>query len=835
VTQSSLGGTIDQRQMSELPVQGRDWTSLALLAPGNRTTSMGGAPVQDRGDVREFQLNMDGQQVTQNLGTGGQPLYSRDAIAEFQFISNRFDASQGRSSGVQVNAVTKSGTNRLSGSFSGNFRDSDWNADDHVLNTKIPYQNQQFSTTVGGPVILDRLHYFANYEYDRTPKTSIWNTPYPSFNTTLEGTVAKKMGGIRLDYQLTPSTRLMAKGHVAKQDIPFGDGNSSHPAATDNQRITSNEYLLQATQVLTSRALNEIKAGYAGYDLNQVPLTTWSRHWQAHNGITTGHPRVTFTGFSIAGNSNAPRVRNQNMYSLRDDFTYSYDAGGRHDLKLGGEYLHYKEMTRNCRNCGGQLVANLGARPNAALMAQVFPDVWNADTWNLNLIPGNLIRQYNIGISDTFRTPFTQPKIAAYAQDDWHVTNKLTLNLGVRYDLVRNGFANDTELLPFLESGRPDDTNNFQPRLGFAYQWNDKTVVRGGAGLYYGDILSNLPMWTMGNATIATITIPYDGRADFAMNPFNGPTPTTAQAFARFCDVNGGAAGCLFRGPNELAPPPEYAHLQNSWQGSLGFQRQFTPTMAFEADYVHTRSRNEKSLQGNINLSYNPATGVNYPWNDASRRPFPQFGPVSMTPFTGWSNYHGLQTAITKRLSNRWQGSLTYTLSGLWNADPKPLSGLREVEFDVAPDLGAEYTLAESDQRHRAVFNGIWQVGGGFQVSGLYFFGSGERRSTFYGGDLRNANDGGEGSQRLRPDGTIVPRNNFVGDPIHRVDIRFQERIPLGRVSLDGIFEVFNVFDRANYGVWDTQESSATYGQPQQSTNLAYAPRTLQLGFRLTF
>jgi hypothetical protein len=102
--------------------------SLALLAPGNRTNAQGATPVQDRGDVREFQLNVDGLQVTSKLGTGNQARYSNDSIAEFEFISNRFDATQGRSSGVQVNAITKSGTNNLSRSLVGNFRDSAWNA-----------------------------------------------------------------------------------------------------------------------------------------------------------------------------------------------------------------------------------------------------------------------------------------------------------------------------------------------------------------------------------------------------------------------------------------------------------------------------------------------------------------------------------------------------------------------------------------------------------------------------------------------------------------------------------------------------------------------------------
>src|SRR5207237_10236174 len=107
-TTSSLSGNNDPKQMSELPVLGRNWMSLALLAPGNRTNTQGAVPVQDRhaGDVREFELNVDGQQVTAVLGTGNQARYSKDSIAEFQFISNRFDATQGRSSGVQVNAIT---------------------------------------------------------------------------------------------------------------------------------------------------------------------------------------------------------------------------------------------------------------------------------------------------------------------------------------------------------------------------------------------------------------------------------------------------------------------------------------------------------------------------------------------------------------------------------------------------------------------------------------------------------------------------------------------------------------------------------------------------------
>ncbi len=151
VSTSVIGGNIDQLQMQELPDQGRDWTALALLAPGNRTTAMGGTPVQDRADVREYHLNLDGQQVTQTMGIGGQPLYSRAAIAEFQFISNRFDATQGRSSGVLVNAVSKSGTNTLSGVFGGSVPRFRLERGGPVINQKIPFANQSVQHRAGRP------------------------------------------------------------------------------------------------------------------------------------------------------------------------------------------------------------------------------------------------------------------------------------------------------------------------------------------------------------------------------------------------------------------------------------------------------------------------------------------------------------------------------------------------------------------------------------------------------------------------------------------------------------------------------------------------------------
>ncbi|HEY5619829.1 MAG TPA: carboxypeptidase-like regulatory domain-containing protein, partial [Vicinamibacterales bacterium] len=233
-TGSSLGGNIDPRQMSELPVQGRSWTALALLAPGNRTTAMGAAgtvpqPVEDREDVRDFHVNMDGVQVTSMMGPGGQPRLSRDVIAEFQFISNRYDATQGRSAGAQVNAITRSGTNTFAGSFGGYFRSSSWNAEDPVLRRVVPYEDQQYSTTFGGPILRDRLHFFGNYEYEREPRTQFANTGFPRFDIALTGTNTVNMGGTRFDYQLSPQNRLMAKWYLTKFQQAFANLGSNHP------------------------------------------------------------------------------------------------------------------------------------------------------------------------------------------------------------------------------------------------------------------------------------------------------------------------------------------------------------------------------------------------------------------------------------------------------------------------------------------------------------------------------------------------------------------------------------------------------------------------------
>ena len=211
--------------------------------------------------------------------------------------------------------------------------------------------------------------------------------------------------------------------------------------------------------------------------------------------------------------------------------------------------------------------------------------------------------------------------------------------------------------------------------------------------------------------------------------------------------------------------------------------------------------------------------------------PVPGTMPPSPGPFTSGLVAINRAPAFTKRMAQHWQASATYTLSWFWDAENQPFSGLNIVPFAVAKDLGNDFTLGADDQRHRFVFNGIWEAGKGVQLSAVHYFGAGIRSANNWGADLRGIQGAnGQGSLRLRPNGTIVARNSFMQPANNKTDIRAQWRLPLkGRRGVDFIAEVFNAFNRTNYTLVTT-ESAANYGKPASGQF-----RTAQLGFRLTF
>ena len=238
----------------------------------------------------------------------------------------------------------------------------------------------------------------------------------------------------------------------------------------------------------------------------------------------------------------------------------------------------------------------------------------------------------------------------------------------------------------------------------------------------------------------------------------------------------------------------------------------------------------EKDVLDNINLTFNPATGANYPFTDVTRRAFPDFGVISMyVP-------HG--SIQLPRAADGGHQALQQPLAGLghlyalrlWDREAQPRERDHGCRSPSQTDLGGDWSRSRlGDQRHRAVINGIWEVGRGFQVSGLFY----PRRRRAIGDELRGRRPRigvGTRASACAPDGTIVPRNDFTQPPRKRPTCGSSSAFRCrSRRSLEGIAEVFNVFNSPNWTI-STQESSRDFG-----TRTAGENRTAQVGFRITF
>jgi hypothetical protein len=826
VVQSKLGGNIDSRQLSELPVNGRNWMDLTMLAPGSNTNAVGESPIatanRSEAHAGDFQLNLDGQQVSNMMACArwGQPKFSRDAIGEFEFISSRFDATQGRSVGVQINAVSKAGTNQYRGTLSGYFRDDSLNAKDFIVNRVLPYSNQQISSTFGGPVRRDRIHFFGYYEGEREPQSYFFNSVYPRFNISdLTGTRTEHKAGARFDNQLSPTMRFMTRANIWRFYQPYTDaanggstgGNTLHPSRASNKRLESNTWYANLTTTFGLRVVNEIKPGYnyiTSQDRQVVPS-----------------PQISLLGYTIGQETFKPLFLTNQNFSLRDDLTV---ISGKHEFKGGGEWFRHLNTLFWPSNKYGTLDALGGPVPGN--IEDIFP-VWNdPTTWNLAAL-SPIARTWTQSVSSNDYT-IERPRhdVAFWLQDNWRLKRNLTLNLGLRWDFALNQLGEDINFPPF-RTPQPHQFDEVAPRTGFAYALGERTVLRGGWGIYYVGYTDQPAHHSRIDLVTIAPTVFNDGRADFASNPYNGQTLT----FDRALQIAGRRSTT-----GTIASPTLDASY--TYQTSAGLQRQLGNTMSVQADYVYSQNRHELTTR-NINLVYNAATGVNYPFNQV--RAYDAWNIVSMRFSDGQSNVHALQTAFTRRMSNQFQVSATYTLSATYYRNVLPLNpgcqypmtapGVCNVPITLAPDFPQNEWYLSGAQRHRAVISGIWQMPLGLQLSGLYFAGSGIVQTTVPGADIRLTGSAGYPG-RLRRDGSLIDRNDINVPAIHRVDLRLQRRFRVGHAAtFDGMLEVFNVFNHANYGSLTNNLASPAYSAPVRDANVAYAPRMVQLGFRLEF
>ena len=844
-TSSQVAGNIDRRQMAELPLQGRNWQELSLLVKGITANNVAERPGVGRDD--QFQLNLDGQQITQRVaGSGfGQPKISREAIAEFQIVTNLFDIAQGRSTGIQVQAISRSGTNDLRGSVYGFFRNDRFNAADPVAGVVLPFSNQQAGGTLGGPIVRNRAHFFGSYEYEREPGTAFLQpTRLPNQKFTFESRSTNKNILGRVDYQISSRDRFTARAQRWDFYNPFQIGSgTTHPSRAEQLTQYATNVFGTWTRVVSNNLVLELRGGYNGFSWLNDSQKAFDV--QFHNTPFLV-PEFSFPGLLIGGIRNYPNYTWQDTFSGRTDVSWHLD---RHQIKFGGEFLRIKDTKDWSLNRRGTYV--FSSRPSDAELERRFPaDAWNDPLrWDIaGLEP--FLQRFDINFHPDYAVDVPRPTMAIWFGDTWRPINSLSLNLGVRWDAdwgatdppgVRESvilIANGVESGDFGYKTGIRDLNNVAPRAGFAYNvgGTNELVGRGGSGLYYNTPVSNVTYSHQFYSRAVAASLLPDGPG-FMLNPTRGVSAD---------DYLTGRVPIPRQAARVISPAFKMPY---TWQSSIGFQKQIGPMMGVDADLVHWRWYNDTRTR-DVNLFFDPANGYNR--NPAQGRPNAAYDQVNWFESTGTQDDLALATGFTRRFDKGFQAGATYTLLFYKREDGDIgyVNGTANNQFD---STRGEWSRATDFQRNTVRLHATFQLPHDVTTSVVYFYGSGSYNVT----TIATAPFGKPGNNRLNTGAPIVipeavrdrfegpsvigtnevlPRNALRGFPLHKVDLRLSKRLKLhGNVAVSGLAEVFNLFNHANYGNYTGQVDSARFGQPAASSGNAYVPRSGQLGFRIEF
>jgi hypothetical protein len=842
VLSSQVGGNIDRRQMTELPLQGRNWQELSLMVKGVVANDVGARPGVEKDD--QFQLNLDGQQITQRVASSGfgQPKVSREAIAEFQIVTNMFDITQGRSTGMQVQAISRSGTNVMRAVTYGFFRSDRLNAADPVAKKVLPFQNQQMGGTLGGPIIRDKAHFFGSYEYERQPGTAFLQPTRLPHQTFLFETksINKNLLG-RVDYQLSAKNTFTVRGQRWEFENPFVlESGTAHPSTAEQLRQRSTNVFGTWTRVVSSNLMMQIHGGYNGFSwFNDAIPSNDVQFYKTPFFV----PQIQFPGLTLGGQRNYPNYTWQDTYSSRLDLNWH---AGRHETKFGGEFLRVRDTKNWSLNRRGTYV--FATRPSDAELERRFPaDAWNNPSrWNISGLEP-FLQRFDINFHPDYIVDTPRPTVALWFGDTWRATDSLTINLGARYDadwgatnppfvtdnviLVNNG----VESRDFGYKTGIRDLNNVAPRIGFAYNVGGKSslVIRGGSGLYYNTPVSNVTYsHQFYNRAIAATFRP--NGPGFMENPTRGVTAD---------DYLSGRVVAPLQTARIISP--DYV-MPYSWQSSIGFQKQLGPVMGFDADLTYLGERNQ--VRGrDPNLFFDPVTGYNL---DPAKfgRPNPKYDEIQWMESTGKTETMLLSTSFTRRYKDHFQGGVTYTRALKRNDNTTGFGIQANNQFNLDDDWSRSTDFQRDTFRANGIINLPWQV----TIGASYFYGSG----TYYNATLSGKPYNKPGTNRLNlgapivipvavrdrwdgPDviatGAVWPRNALRGLPLQKIDARLSKRIKTGGLEVTLLGEVFNLFNSSNFGNYNAQLDSATFGQPVAASGNAYVPRSGQLGFRFEF
>ncbi|HWS90433.1 MAG TPA: TonB-dependent receptor [Pyrinomonadaceae bacterium] len=864
---SKVDRVIDGREIENLPLNGRNFLELSLLTPGNAPapnfdpTKTNTVVISSAGQFgRGGSVTVDGADTNDDVVGGAVQNVSQDAVQEFQIATNRFDARLGRTGSGVVNVVTKQGTNEFHGSAAAYFRGSLFQGlpatFDRTLNDEPPFDREQYSFTLGGPLKRDHAWFFGSLEYRNQDGAVLVGARDTARRTITRGFADAPLDDLlsteRFDWQLGDAHRLGLRYSVQREEaVSASTLIRSIGSASQRQsgRNRTHSLLADYTNVLSPVSVNEFLFSYSTFSNTTVPLTTG--------------PQLTFPSIQDGVSFRVPQATKQRRFQFTDNFT---TLRGTHDFRFGGEVQRVLSDF------------DLGVfRQGRVELIEDFPDF---DRDGDGRVDDN-----DLLFAVTLRSAFPDRDLvipdadntylAAYAQDDWRVTPNLTLNLGLRYELdtdVKNvsRYPEGINPLvrPFLRGGRKADRNNFAPRAGFNWSTSDgDTSVHGGYGVYYDRVtlqIQSLERGLDGRALPVEVRagnlffIPEACLFNPACGQFPPPAPTLADPFTGFLLPGAGAGGI-----NIIDDRLQNPSVQ---QFNVGLQRQFGRHFVLRADYLHNFGTHF-IIGRTIGQVFNPVVGG------------PDF--VQNLESSVKTKYDGLLMSFERRRAGRYQFRASYTLSKAFN-----YANDDQIPFSNGPidpnNLQLEYGPTPNDQRHRFAFAGVFDAPYGFRLAPLWTLASGVPMDILLpDGSSRvpalQRNAGG----RLFKTGSelnafIAQLNAATADPTRRLplvredarfsdsfnsfDLRLSRPLKLGeRVRLEPIAEVFNLFNvtnvlgvsNVNYSGFsnvlarDSQDPSSpgflrsdSFGRPVTTAGGVFGsggPRAFQFAARVTF
>ena len=855
VQKTDVSVPITTKEIQDLPLNGRDFANLAYLAPGAKpvnsydpTKNRIGVFAVDGSNGRNVNVTVNGIDDKDNTVGGPVMQLPLEAVREFNISTQRFSAANGRSEGAAITAITKSGTNQLHGSLYLFDRNEALNANDYFSkqagNAKSPYSRQQFGGSIGGPVRKDKDFLFFTLERERE-STSIVVDP-TSYN---ELVLAKPLGAQPAAAIGTPYYDWRYNG---RWDHVFTDKHNMFVSYTDQQNNGLNDQ---------SGSQNDLTAGnfttnrliLASVNLNSVftptvvnSITVGYQYWNNVIDSTLKMPTVTFASGEYFGtNGNVPQQSFQKKWQFKDDLSVTR---GKHSLKFGIDFLHEPTL-------GGFF--EFTPTPSVTFAADPSQILGDKATYPQGFATPGLITN----ISETSGNPYfllATHMFGAYFQDDWKVSRRLTLNLGIRWDRDFNMVAGQTEAkarayqeLQAIGSpyggGLPhDDTKDFSPRIGFAYDLTGKGkhVLRGGFGLYYGQIFENITLFMIqqANPTIFATVLnlnsvgPGDPNADIV--------PTTGKPLSQFrygvdaIPVPPPPPTSLPAGSTGRLIDPKYRNPYTE-QYNIGYTFSINDSNAIEADYTHVLSLHEsKSVQ--LNPKSPNYSGRLYD-NAFIKANQPVMGSVTDFAAIGRSRYDGLSVTWRRRLSHHFTMNTSYNLSKsqAYNGSAANFgqAGTDPSNIFAAHDFGP----TPVDERHRWVTSGVLELPWGIRFApimqlasarpyslkqGLDYYGVGNGSTTDFAVLLTSSPSNVQATKaytatQIRSclaDGScfVSQFDSQRGAAFFQLDTRFSKLIKFReKASLEFMFQMFDMTNRANFGGnYQGNIKSSAFGQP---------------------